>query len=253
MRPVPTHTAVVGVLLLATSTMAGCGTGSGASTRPAHVTSADRRALPGLAGRSCRFASGYDDLPSFRELADPRTRGNLALWGSSMEASDSVTLSVRYDETGRLAWVRAIQASLAPDRVGPLERLLLETLNERGPGDWGIRVRVVGGDIAGIEPSIICPAEPRTGMYDRNVVPISALREYQWLPRVRGRYYRMRITIDEDGRPIEVRMERSTGERMLDHYLMEWIHQIDFHPKLHDGIRLASTFTRTVYVPRHGQ
>lgn len=170
-----------------------------------------------------------------------------------MEASDSATFSVRYDEAGRLAWVRAIQSSLAPDRVAPIERVLLESLNERGPHDWGVRVRVVGGDVVGMEPSIVCPAEPRTGMPDRNVVPISTLREYQWLSRVRGRYYRMQITINEDGRPIEIRMERSTGERTLDHYLMEWIHQIDFHPKLHDGMRLASTFTKTVYVPRHRQ
>lgn len=249
MKPVRTHAAIAGMLLL-TSAVAGCGTASGTSARPAQLTSADRGVVPGILGRSCVFASQHDQLPSFADLTRLGTRGNIALWGSNMQAADSVIVSVRYDDEGRLAWVRAIQSSLEPGRSGPIERLLRESFNEVGPEDWGVRVRVVNGDIASVEPSIICQAEPRDGLRDGAFVPIS-LEERRSLSRVRGRFFPVEISISEDGRPIYVRMDPSVGEGLLHHYLMQWIYKTTFHPKMHDGIRMASTYKKTVYVPRY--
>lgn len=229
----------------------GCGARSSSSEGPRAEAISARNALPGLVGRTCTFASRPDELPPFSDLARLGTRGNLAIWGSSMEPSDSVTFSVRYDEEGRLAWVRAIQSSVERARLDPLERLLLESFNEEGPTDWGVRVRVVGGDIASVEPSVICPAEPRNAVRNPHIVPASTLREYQRVSGVRGRYFPLEITINEQGRAVHVRLARSTGAGMLDHYLMQWVQETDFHPKVHDGIRLASTFQKTVYVPRY--
>ncbi len=244
---------MIGVMLLVGSALTACGSRSAQSVAGDPAPHLARNVLPGLDGRTCAFASERSQLPAFVDLARIGTRGNIAIWGFAMDASDSVTISVRYDEQGRLSWVRAIQSSLAPGRIGTLERLLMESFNEAGPMDWGVRVRVVGGDIASVEPSVICPAEPRNTLRDPGVVPSSTLREYRRVSSIRGRFFPLEITINEDGRPIHVRMARSTGEGMLDHYLMQWIHDTEFHPKVHDGIRLASTFEKTIYVPRYRQ
>lgn len=251
MKLVRKKTTIVALVLLVASAAAGCSTRSTDAARPGTDLGVARNALPGLGGRTCSFTSRRDALPPFMNLARLGTRGNIAIWGFSMDASDSATISVRYDEEGRLAWVRAIQSSMDPARVGPLERLLAEALHEEGPTDWGVRLRVVGGDIASIEPSVICPAEPRNALRDPGVVPASTLREYRRVKSIRGRYFPLQITINADGRPVQVRMARSTGDGMLDQYLTQWVHDTDFHPKVHDGIQLASTFEKTIYVPRY--
>lgn len=205
--------------------------------------------LPGITGRSCQLASADDALPGFSRLARLGTRGNIALWGLDLAPSDTVVLSVRYDDDGRLAWVRAIDSSLAADRVVPLERLLMESLNEEGPPDWGVRVRVAGGDVAGMAPSVICPPEPRRGLRQRVTPLATSRRDLQALEQVRGRRYPVQIFLDSDGGITGVRLARSSGDSFVDQFLMDWVFATKFEPKLHDGIRMAATFEEELYIP----
>ena len=237
--------ALIALALALLPALSACSSRPGTDGRPALA----RNAIPGLLGRHCEYVSSSSQLPSFSHLARLGTRGNVSLWGHDLAPTDSVVLSVRYDEEGNLAWVHAIQSSLAADRVIPLEQLLLRSMNEQGPTDWGVRVRVVGGEIAGVEPSVICPAEPRTGL-GAPVIPMPVTRdEVVALQNARGRRFPMEISLDELGMIRGVRLARSSGQAAVDQFLLDWMHNSKFHPKLHDGIRLATTFQRTVYIP----
>lgn len=205
--------------------------------------------LPGTLGRSCQLASPDDALPNFSRLARLGTRGNIALWGLDLAASDTVVLSVRYDDDGRLAWVRAIDSSLAADRVVPLERLLMESLNEDGPPDWGVRVRVAGGDVKGMAPSVICPPEPRRGLRQRITPLATSRRDLQALEQVRGRRFPIQISLDSGGGITGVRLGRSSGDSFVDQFLMDWVFGTKFEPKLHDGIRMAAVLEEEIIIP----
>ena len=239
------NVALAALVLSFLPALGACSSRSGTDGRPTLA----RNAIPGLIGRRCEYVSNSNQLPSFSRLARHGTRGNVALWGHDNAPTDSVILSVRYDEEGKLAWVHAIQSSLKADRVTPLEQLLLESMNEQGPTDWGVRVRVVGGDVAGVEPSVICPAEPRTGLVGP-VIPMPVTRdEIAAFQHARGRRFPMEISLDELGRIRGVRLARSSGMATVDQFLLDWVRNSTFHPKLHDGIRLATTLQRTVYIP----
>lgn len=226
----------------------GCG-GAGAPPGGPDVELA-REALPGLAGRRCQYVSTHEELPPFARLARPGTRGNIALLGYHAAPTDTVVLSVRYDGEGRLAWVRAIKSSVLPDQVSALEGLLLASLNEQGPADWGVRLSVIGGELSTAEPSILCPVEPRSeGGRLPVAMPVTA-REIWALEQVRGRRFPVQVTVDEQGRIMDVRFARVTGETAVEQFLLDWILATHYQPKLHDGIALAGTIEQTIYIPR---
>lgn len=238
-----TRSTLVLVLVLAAG-VSGCG------IRGETMQTEARNAVPGLAGRSCEFVGEPAVIPPFASLARLGTRGNIALWGLDAAASDSVVVSVRYGEDGRLAWVRSIGSSLPLDRVASLERLLLESLNERGPAGWGVRLRIIGGDFAGMEPSVVCPVEPRRGGSGLPVFLPSSQHGLRALQQVRGRSFPVEIAIDDQGRIMDVRLVRPSGSSVVDQFLVDWIYSVQFQPKLHDGIPLADTIERTLYIPR---
>lgn len=233
--------------------LGGCGTRAApdpgrAEPGPRVVRSA-RSALPGLVGRRCHFASPRDAMPDFYELARAGTRGNVALWGYALAPTDSIEVSVRYGEDGQLVWVRAIRSTLPDHRTAPLEGLLLQALNERGPADWGVRLQVVGGDVVGVEPSVICPPELRTGIRSPVPLPLTA-RGFRALEQARGRRFRVLISIDEQGRVLGVRLPMPSGDDVVNQFLVDWVHASQFRPKLHDGVGLPTTFEETLYIPR---
>lgn len=243
------NTAFVAIVALSLLPALGaCGARGEAGTGSQVV--AARTALPGLVGRRCEYVSEHDEVPAFSDLARLGTRGNIELWGFHVEPSDTVVLSVRYDEEGRLAWVRAIQSSLSGEDVASLEQLMLASLNERGPADWGVRLSVVGGEYAGLEPSIVCPAEIRRNGQASVVARPTSERGYRALEGIRGRRYRVEISIDEQGRILNVRLPRTTGEGEVDQFLLDWAHATRFHPKLHDGLPLATTVVEVIHIRR---
>jgi hypothetical protein len=209
-----------------------------------------RDALPGMAGRSCALASDPGGLPPFASLARIGTRGNIALWGTDLSVGDTVVLSVRYDDDGRLGWVQAIESSVGPEDALAVERLLLESLNETGPADWGVRLRLVGGDIVAMEPSVICPPEARRGLR-RPVVPMATSnRDIRALEQARGIRYPIHISLAADGRITGVHLPRPSGDTVVDQFLMDWVFGTTFQPKLHDGIRMATVIEEHIYIPR---
>lgn len=235
-------------LLLLLPTLTACG------GRGAPATGSDRvlprNEIPGLIGRSCDYVSDPGEIPPFSRLARIGTRGNIAVWGLLAQPADTVVLSIRYDEDGRLAWVRSIRSSATAEAVASLERLVLESMNERGPADWGVRMNVVGGALAGLEPSIVCPpAIRRTGGRTAISMPTSD-RGLRALQRVRGRRFRIEVSIDERGRIMGVRLLQSSGEGEVDQFILDWAHARRYHPKLHDGIGYPTTFEQTIYLPR---
>lgn len=242
------NAARVGALLLLLPALVACGARD--APAPERDVALARTEIPGLIGRRCDYVSDHDEIPPFSRLARIGTRGNIALWGVHAQPADSVVLSIRYDEEGRLAWVRGIASTDTTEAVASLERLVLESMNERGPADWGVRLSVVGGAYAALEPSIICPAQiRRTGGRTAIAMPTSE-RGFRALLRARGRRFSVEISIDERGRIVNVRLPRPSGEGEVDQFLLDWVHATRYHPKLHDGVGVPTTFEQTIYIPR---
>lgn len=242
-------TALSAAAMVLGSTLSAC-SGKAAGPAPGPSEAIGRDETTAMAGRRCKLASSADALPAFHTLARIGTRGNVSLWGFDLPATDTVLVSVRYDDDGRLDWVQVIEASLTPDRVRGLESLLMASLNERGPQDWGIRLRVVGGDVVDLEPSIICPPEVRAGLR-RPVVPmVTSGRDIRALERARGIRYPIQIFVDSQGRITGVRLPRPSGEAVVDQFLTDWALSTSFHPKLHDGIAMPAVVEQTLYIPR---
>lgn len=243
------HTlALPAAAMVLTSGLVACGGAApGPPSGPAQAIGRD--VTPTTLGRRCRMASSADELPSIHHLARIGTRGNVALWGMDLPATDTVVVSVRYDDEGRLEWVQVIEASLSPDRVAGLERLLMESLNENGPRDWGVRLRLVGGDLADLEPSVICPAEVVAGLRGPVVPMVTSSQDVRALNRARGVRYPVQIFVDSQGRISGVRLPRPSGDSVVDQFLTDWALSTSFRPKLHDGIPMPTVVEQTLYIP----
>jgi TonB family protein len=224
--------------------LAACGGSAGA---PESGPVPPRLAVAGLAHRQCRYVEA-GTASAFSRQTRPGTRGDIALWGRAMETEDTVELSIRYDDGGRLEWVRALRATLPAGRVADLERLIFSNLLESGPADWGIRVRVIGGDVAGAEPSVICRPEREVGG-TLPMTPVTA-RALQELYDVRGRRFGVIVTLDEQGRVMNAEIDRPTGYTSVDQYIMDLVRASRFEPKLHDGFGVATTYEFPIWFRR---
>ena len=214
--------------------LTGCGAGGGGAAPSA--------AVPGTHGRTCEYVMAAEEVPDVEALIRPGTRGNLALWGRDASESDSVEVSLRYDEEGRLAWVRALETTMPAPRTAELERLIRGAVAEDGPAEWGIRMQFVGGTIAGIEPSVVCQPE-RTGASGMVAEPLGTYREMSELYNTLGRQFDVQVRLDEQGRVMDARITRSSGSRLLDQYVIDLARASHYQPKLHDGIAIPSLLT----------
>ena len=225
-------------LLLLALLLTGCGTGVAGGPADA----APSAAVPGAQGRSCAYVMQAEEVPGMRALVRPGTRGNLALWGRNAAESDSVQLSLRYDEQGRLGWVRAVESTMPPPRTAELERLIRGAVAEEGPPEWGLRMRFVAGALAGIEPSVVCKPE-RSSAGGLVAEPLGTHREMSELYRMLGRRFNVQIRLDEQGRVMDARLPRTSGSRLLDQYVIDLARAARYEPKLHDGIGVPSLLT----------
>ncbi|MDX1674211.1 MAG: hypothetical protein R3314_05345 [Longimicrobiales bacterium] len=199
----------------------------------------------GILGRDCRFADPPDRTPPLAAIARPGVRGNVALWGLELAEPDTVELSVRYGEDGRLLWVEPIRATVDEEHVATLGELIFGALEETARADWGVRILVVAGDVAAVAPSVICEPESRSpGAIRPN---IEAVRDFYL---VEGRRYPVEIGLDERGNVIGVRLLRETRSRAVDQFIRDYVWNSSFEPKLHDGIGLPSTLRTHVEFPR---
>lgn len=242
----------VALTAVATALLAGvaaCG-GRGGGPEPVHADAVDRAGIPGLSGRRCHLASSAEALPEFTHVARIGTRGNISLWGTDLADTDSMIISVRYDDEGHLAWARVIQSSLQRDRVEAIGRLLTATLNDSGPPDWGVRLLVVGGDVVSMAPSVVCPAEPLRELRRRVVPMVTGPRDVRALEQARGIRYPVQIFLDANGRITDVKLARSSGDSVVDQFLIDSALSASFRPKLHDGIRMPTMVEQQIYIPR---
>lgn len=243
------YTALSAVAMVLATGLSAC-SGKAAGPTPVRTEAVGREAITAMSGRRCQMASSPESVPTFSSLARIGTRGNVSLWGYDLAPTDTVLVSVRYDDDGRLDWVQVIEASLTADRVTGLERLLMTSLNERGPPDWGVRLRLIGGDVADLQPSVICPPEVRAGLR-RPVVPmVTSARDARALERARGIRYPIQIFIDSDGRITNVRLPRPSGDMVVDQFLTDWALSTSFRPKLHDGIAMPAVVEHNIYIPQ---
>lgn len=231
------------VHVLALGLLAACGPPSDFRGVPA-----PQQAVPGTAGRECYYANAPDATPSFTRLTRPGTLGNVALWGRGLDPSDSVELSVRWADDGKLLWVEVIRSTLPLETVEPLASLLLESMVDSARADWGVRVWMAGGDIAATAPSVICPPRPRE--FSTRIPRVTDQRTLQGLIRLRGRRFPLEIRIDEYGSPMGVKLVRPTGSYAVDQYILEYAWRTSFWPKLHDGIAIPSTLMIEIEIPR---
>jgi hypothetical protein len=201
-----------------------------------------RQAVGGLTGRTCHYV-GKPVVPSSIDgLTRPGTRGSILLWGRDAAPTDTVDLSVRYGENGRLAWVHLIRANVRQDRVFELERLLSESLAEEGPADWGVRIRMVGGSVDAVLPSVVCPPE-QGPLLSQPMRPVGTSGEFQEAWQARSRPLEVHVELDASGNIVALRMARTSGSRLLDQYALDVARTYRYHPRLHDGIGLPGVLS----------
>jgi TonB family protein len=209
-----------------------------------------RQAIAGVGGRICHYVGEPVVPASLDDLARPGSRGSVLLWGRDAAPGDTVELSVRYGDDGRLGWVRAIRTPRDASRVAELEQLLTASLQEEGPPDWGVRIRIVGGGVEPLLPSVICPAE-RGVRHTQVLVPSPTTLERQEAWQARGREIEADVGLDAEGRVVNVRLMRSSGSRMYDQYVTDLVRSYQYEPKLHDGIGVAGVLRLRYRVARN--
>lgn len=224
--------------------LSACGLAGGVS-EPTPPTSA--RDAP--TGRECRYASDPTALIRLSDLGRVGARGNIGLWGQGLGPADTVELSVRYADDGELQWVRTVRSTIPEERADALERLVFGALDETVHPDWGVRILVVGGDVADVTPSVICEPEVRLPATIPSGIggDTRALSAYR---RLVGRRISVRVTLDEAGRVMGARLVRSTQSQYIDEYIIDYVWNSVFEPKLHDGMGVVTTFEIDIHFPR---
>lgn len=209
---------------------------------------APRHALEGMVGRRCDYVSGPQVPASLDPVTRPGTRGAILLWARDVTPTDSVELSVRYGDEGRLSWVRVMETSMPADRAVELRRMLEGAMDERGPRDWGFRIQMVGGEVA-ILPSVVCRPEA-VALVGRAAPPMGTAYEQAEAREALRRPIEVVVGLDELGRVTDVRIRLSSGSRLLDQYAADLARAYRYEPKLHDGLPIPSRLPLRLRTPR---
>jgi TonB family protein len=230
--------------------MAGLVSACGGRETPSDLVPAGG-AVPGLAGRRCEYLAQRPTTDDIEALTRPGTRGAILLQGRSTADADSMEVSVRYRHDGQLDWVRAIRSTAGGTRTSELEQSLAAGLAEPGPGDWGFRLRFVGGSLEAVLPSVVCPPAQVSSTVPRVMPPTGTSRELNEAYRARRGAVVIEVSLDATGRVLEVRLPVTTGSRLLDRYVLDLARAMPFEPKLHDGMGVPSTTTVRFRFPRN--
>jgi len=225
--------------------LAGCRSGGDARYRDLEPA---RQALDGLTGRRCQYVSDPRVPDTLDPLTRPGTRGSLMLWARDASPADTIDLSVRYGDEGRLAWVRVLRSTVPGERAFDVARRIEGGLVDEGTPDWGVRLRLTGSRIE-VLPGIICEAEQR-GQTGRVAPPFATGRDVAEAQQARGRTIEVGVGLDETGRVTGVRLIRSSGSRYFDQWALEVARAIRYEPKLHDGLGVPATLPIRLRVPR---
>jgi hypothetical protein len=138
-----------------------------------------------------------------------------------------VLFSVAFGVDGAASHAVALESDLGQEATERLQAEFAEHVRWTVPGDpWGVRIRARAG-------------RPTTLSYERSTycppvfIGIVATNRRRALPR--GVWYVVEWLVDRDGVVTEAKMRRSTGDLLLDSYILEQVHSQRYLPALLDG------------------
>jgi hypothetical protein len=198
------------------------------------------------AGRHCITLKMPPAPSSLDEVTRPGTRGAVATWGHGA-AGDSVEISVRYGSEGQLDWVRSTRGNVSPERAAELERIVRGGVYDAGPADWGFRVRLVGGQVQAVLPSVVCPPA-RTLMVGRRPPPAGTTVDMAEMRQARGRRIELEVSLNEAGAVVDIHVTRTSGSRFVDLEAIDRALWIRYLPMLHDDKAVPSVLPLTFTV-----
>lgn len=224
-----------GAMALVLVALSGCG------RRGPEVPAPAWSAVDAPGGGRCGYAAALGSVPAFRDMTRAGTLGNVSLWGRGMAPDDTVELSIRYADDGKPHWVRAVRSTVDTARVAALEQLVLEAMVDSAAADWGVRVLVAGGDVRDVAPSVIC--EPIRIRHTGTLENIPLSREvFRDLYALRGRPIPVQVMLDERGWVLGVELVRRTESHWVNQFIVDFVRNSRYEPKLHDGIGVATTY-----------
>lgn len=239
---------LIPLLLGVASGCAGRGSGERASDWRG-ILGPPQEAVPTPPARRCAYMDSPASLPTLQDVLGVGAGGSLGLWGYDGDPADTLELSIRYDRTGALEWVRLVRGPLSPPRATELERLVRDHVPARGKEDWGVRLLLTGdGTPTRVLPAVAC--RPTQESRTRAPQPVGTNREMAELYRARGRSVEVRVALDEEGRVVDAEVVGRSGSRLFDQYAIDLVRHTRFNPKLHDGFPVASITSVRYTLPR---
>ncbi len=237
-------------VLAGIAALAAASAGCGARGRSGEQPVPDSYAFPGITGRRCDHTDSRVQDLAFSDIARPGTAGSIALWGLGSAPADTVVVSVRYTGDGELDWVQLLSSNVPTVNAAELLRLLRAALVERWREGAGVRLRMVGGHVDAILPSVVCEAYPVRRLPGVRR-PLLTSREYLEYLEARGQRFDVLIRLDDQGRVMDVQLPQPTGYHAIDQYLVEYPRDWEYEPRLHDGIPVATTLRLSIRVGGH--
>jgi TonB family protein len=206
-----------------------------------------RAAQDEAAGRRCVNLARPPAPASLDEATRPGTRWAIMTWADRGQPTERVDVSIRYGAQGQLDWVRANGGNIPAVRAAELERILRGGVSDRGPADWGFRVRLAGGEVEGVLPSVVCPParKPTTGRRPR---PTGTDAEMAESRQALNRRIELDVSLNEEGDVVDVRVTRSSGSRLMDREAVDRALWLRYLPMLHDDMGVPSVLPVTFTV-----
>ena len=193
-----------------------------------------------LAACSSRSGNSLAGAPTERrcELADEPDEPLWSVVDSAefVQAFESATIthpgaevlfSVAFGVDGAASHAIALESDLGQEETERLEAVFADHVRWTDPGDpWGARIRARAGRPATLsfERPTYCPP-----------VFIGIIATNRRRARPRGMWYVVEWLVDRDGVVTEAKMKRSTGDLLLDGYILEQVHSQRYLPALLDG------------------
>lgn len=197
--------------------------------------------VPAMAGRECRYQTHPDEVGAgtLPPVTDPSWLADAA---AEAGVGGPVALSIRYDDDGRLDWVRPI-----PFAEGPAHRLASAVRDAAPPSRaaaLGVRLLYAPGEPARVLPGVICDAAPEDpsaiaaagrGRVDMGIKPLSKSGRLKYIVRVR---------VAPDGSPIRAELAPTSAHQgNIGQLLRAAAMDQRYRPALHDGFPVAGLYT----------
>jgi hypothetical protein len=206
-----------------------CAAGAGLAALLLLAACSSRSETAGLAGapmeRRCRLADEPDeplwsvvDSAEFVQVFEGATIGH---------PGAEVLFSVAFGVDGAASHAVALESDLGQEATERLQAQFADHVRWTDPGEpWGVRIRARAG-------------RPTTLSYERSTycppvfIGIVATDRRRASPR--GVWYVVEWLVDRDGVVTEAKMRRSTGDLILDSYILEQVYSQRYLPALLDG------------------